>query len=43
MRQHAPFESIYLDKFEVVEQVADGTHRYPHTDQLATLSRAINL
>ena len=43
MRQHAPFESIYLDKFEVVEQVADGTHRYPHTDQLAALSRAINL
>jgi len=43
MRQHAPFESIYLDKFEVVEQVADGTRRYPHTDQLPALSRAINL
>ena len=43
MRQHAPFESIYLDKFEVVEQLGEGTHRYPHTDQLAALSRAINL
>ena len=43
MRQHAQFESIYLDKFEVVEQVADGTHLYPHTEQLPALSRAINL
>jgi len=43
MRQHTPFESIYLDKFEVVEQVKGSTHLYPHTEQLPALSRAINL
>ena len=43
MRQHAPFESIYLDKFEVVEQIKGNTRLYPHTEQLPALSRAINL
>ena len=43
MRLHNPFESIYLEKFEVVEQVKGNTSLYPHTEQLPALSRAIDL
>jgi hypothetical protein len=43
MRQHEPFDSIYLDKFEVVEQVKGRTRLYPHTEQLPAISRALNL
>ena len=43
MRQHAPFDSIYIDQFEVVEEVRGNTRLYPHTEQLPRLSRALNL
>jgi hypothetical protein len=41
--KHNPFQSIYREEFEVVEQRLGNTTLYPHTDQLPQLHRALNL
>src|SRR5437588_627836 len=41
--KHIPFQSIYSEQFEVVEQKHGHVHFYPHTDQLPILLRALNL
>ena len=41
--KHLPFDSIYRQEFEVVEQRQGNTRLYPHTDQLPLLLRALNL
>ena len=43
MHQHAPFESRYLDRFEVVEERHEAVSLYPHTEQLPYLLRALTL
>ena len=40
--RHWPFESKYLEKFEIVEEQRDGLRLFPHTEQLPLLSKAIN-
>src|SRR5437899_2633435 len=41
--KHVPFESIYRQDYEVVEQRQGNLSLYPHTEQLPVLSRALNL
>jgi len=41
--KHLPFESIYRQDFQVVEQRQGNVTLYPHTDQLPVLLRALNL
>ncbi len=41
--KHIPFESIYRERFEVVEERQGQVSLYPHTDQLPLLLRALNL
>ena len=41
--KHVPFESIYRQEYEVVEEHRGNLRLYPHTDQLPIISRAINL
>lgn len=41
--KHNPFESIYREQFEVVEERHGRVSLYPHTDQLPVLLRALNL
>ncbi len=41
--KHIPFDSIYREEFEVVEQRNGHVSHYPHTDQLPLLWRALNL
>ncbi len=41
--KHIPFESIYREQFEVVEERHGHVSLYPHTDQLPVLLRALNL
>ncbi len=41
--KHAPFDSIYRQDFEVLEERRGGVVRYPHTEQLPLLLRALNL
>jgi hypothetical protein len=41
--KHLPFQSIYRENFEVVEQRQGNVTLYPHTDQLPLLARALNL
>ena len=41
--KHIPFESIYREQFEVVEERHGRVSLYPHTDQLPLLLRAVNL
>jgi hypothetical protein len=41
--KHNPFQSIYREQFEVVEQRLGNVTLYPHTDQLPLLHRALNL
>jgi hypothetical protein len=41
--KHNPFQSIYREEFEVVEQRLGNATLYPHTDQLPLLHRALNL
>ncbi|MCX6899796.1 MAG: hypothetical protein NT105_13995 [Verrucomicrobia bacterium] len=41
--KHVPFESIYRQEYEVVEEHRGNLRLYPHTDQLPVISRAINL
>jgi hypothetical protein len=40
--KHNPFQSIYRENFQVVEQRLGNTTLYPHTDQLPRLHRALN-
>ncbi|MEI7733449.1 MAG: hypothetical protein WCO56_28015 [Verrucomicrobiota bacterium] len=41
--KHLPFQSVYRENFEVVEERRGNLRLYPHTDQLPQLSRALNL
>jgi hypothetical protein len=41
--KHVPFQSIYRQEFEVVEERQGRTRLYPHTDQLPLLWRALDL
>jgi hypothetical protein len=41
--KHVPFQSIYRQEYEVVEEHRGNLRLYPHTDQLPIISRAINL
>jgi hypothetical protein len=41
--KHNPFQSIYRENFEVLEQRLGNVSHYPHTEQLPLLLRAINL
>jgi hypothetical protein len=41
--KHRPFQSIYRQEFEVLEQRDGNTRLYPHTEQLPLLLRALNL
>ena len=41
--KHVPFQSIYREEFEVVEQKLGNVSLYPHTDQLPVIHRALNL
>ncbi len=41
--KHVPFESIYRQEYEIVEEHRGNLRLYPHTDQLPIISRAINL
>ena len=41
--QHNPFQSIYRENFEVLEQRTGNVSHYPRSDQLPFLLRAINL
>jgi len=41
--KHVPFDSIYRPGFEVVEERQGKVSRYPHTEQLPLLLRALNL
>ncbi len=41
--KHVPFASIYRPGFEVVEERQGKVARYPHTEQLPLLLRALNL
>jgi hypothetical protein len=41
--KHAPFDSIYRQDFEVLEERRGDVVRYPHTEQLPLLLRALNL
>lgn len=41
--KHEPFQSIYRPDFEVVEERQGRVRRYPHTEQLPNLHRALNL
>lgn len=41
--QHIPFQSIYREEYEVVEQKLGNLSLYPHSDQLPVLLRAIRL
>jgi hypothetical protein len=41
--KHNPFQSIYREDFEVLEQRIGHTSYYPHNEQLPLLLRAINL
>jgi len=43
MPKHLPFNSKYLQDFEVVEQREGNIGRFPHTEQLPKLLRALNL
>src|SRR5689334_10740737 len=40
--KHNPFQSIYRENFEVVEQRRGKVRWYPHTEQLPVLLRALN-
>jgi len=40
--KHLPFDSVYRQDFEVVEQRIGNIRLYPHTDQLPILLRALN-
>ena len=40
--KHSPFQSIYRENFEVVEQRQGNLTFYPHNDQLPILARALN-
>lgn len=41
--KHEPFQSIYRPDFEVVEERHGRLRRYPHTEQLPALHRALNM
>jgi hypothetical protein len=41
--KHEPFQSIYRPDLEVVEERQGRVRRYPHTEQLPNLHRALNL
>ena len=41
--KHAPFQSIYRENFEVVQERRGRLTLYPHTNQLPLLLRALNL
>src|SRR3954465_9004205 len=41
--KHIPFQSIFRQEFEVVEQRQGNIRLYPHTSQLPILLRALNL
>jgi hypothetical protein len=41
--KHVPFNSIYRENFEVVEERHGHVSLYPHTEQLPLLLRALNL
>ena len=41
--KHIPFDSIYREQFEVVEERHGRVSRFPHTEQLPLLLRALNL
>jgi len=41
--KHNPFQSIYRENFEVVEQRLGKQRLFPHTEQLPLLIRALNL
>lgn len=41
--KHLPFHSIYRKNYEVVEERRGRVSFYPHTEQLPTLLRALNL
>jgi hypothetical protein len=41
--KHCPFESIYREDFQVVEQRRGNVSLFPHTEQLSLLLRALNL
>ena len=41
--KHIPFASGFRPEFEVVEERHGQEHRFPHTDQLPMLHRALNL
>jgi hypothetical protein len=41
--KHAPFQSIYRENFEVVQERRGRLTLYPHTEQLPLLLRALNL
>ncbi|MSU64394.1 MAG: hypothetical protein EXS31_18725 [Pedosphaera sp.] len=41
--KHVPFQSIYRNDFEVVEERDGKFTRYPHESQLPILLRALNL
>ena len=43
MPKHLPFNSQYLQNFQVVEQREGNISRFPHTGQLPKLLRALNL
>ena len=40
--QHAPFQSLYRDNFQVVEERRGKIRLYPHTEQLSVLLNALN-
>jgi hypothetical protein len=42
MKKYLPFDSSYLANFQVVEQREGNISRFPHTDQLPVLLRALN-
>jgi hypothetical protein len=43
MKNHAVFESVFLDNYAVVEERQGNRSLYPHTEELPLISRAINL
>ena len=43
MTSYLPFNSKYLPDFQVVEEREGNISRFPHTDQLPKLLRALNL
>jgi len=43
MTKYSPFNSAYLPNFQVVEERKGNISKFPHTDQLPKLLRALNL